>query len=80
MGVFNIPGGGMGVWGEGGGAPLGPPRDQGKPFYAWRNIWNGGGTTADVAASVEFLLSDRSSRTTGSVMTVDGGVAGAFPR
>jgi hypothetical protein len=25
-------------------------------------------------------LSDRSSRTTGSVIAVDGGVAGAFPR
>jgi enoyl-[acyl-carrier-protein] reductase (NADH) len=27
-----------------------------------------------------FLLSESSSRTTGSVIAVDGGVAGAFPR
>ncbi|NDA58453.1 MAG: SDR family oxidoreductase [Actinobacteria bacterium] len=54
--------------------------DQLEDFYASRNILKRRVTTADVAASVEFLLSDRSSRTTGSVMTVDGGVAGAFPR
>ena len=40
-----------------------------------RNILKRRVTTADVAASVGFS-SDRSSRTTGSVMTVDGGVAG----
>ncbi len=51
-----------------------------EDFYAARNLLKRRVTTADVAASVEFLLSDRSSRTTGSVMTVDGGVAGAFPR
>ena len=51
-----------------------------EDFYASRNLLKRRVTTADVAASVEFLLSDRSSRTTGSVMTVDGGVAGAFPR
>jgi NAD(P)-dependent dehydrogenase (short-subunit alcohol dehydrogenase family) len=51
-----------------------------EDFYAARNLLKRRVTTADVAASVEFLLSDRSSRTTGSVMTVDGGVAAAFPR
>ena len=35
---------------------------------------------ADVAESVAFLLSDRSRATTGCVVTVDGGVAAAFPR
>lgn len=49
-------------------------------FYASRNLLGRHVTTHDVAQSVAFLLSDRSSRTTGSVMTVDGGVAGAFPR
>ncbi len=61
-------------------AAHGIPPDQLEDFYASRNILKRRVTTADVAASVEFLLSDRSSRTTGSVMTVDGGVAGAFPR
>lgn len=51
-----------------------------EDFYASRNLLKRRVTTSDVAASVEFLLSDRSSRTTGSVLTVDGGVAGAFPR
>ncbi len=54
--------------------------EQLEDFYAARNLLKRRVTTADVAASVEFLLSDRSSRTTGSVLTVDGGVAGAFPR
>lgn len=51
-----------------------------EDFYASRNILGRRVTTADVAQSVAFLLSDRSSRTTGSVLAVDGGVAGAFPR
>lgn len=51
-----------------------------EDFYASRNLLGRRVTTMDVAESVAFLLSDRSSRTTGSVLTVDGGVAGAFPR
>ncbi|MFM9135560.1 MAG: SDR family oxidoreductase [bacterium] len=51
-----------------------------EDFYAARNILKRRVTTADVAASVAFLLSDASSRTTGAVIPVDGGVAGAFPR
>ena len=51
-----------------------------EDFYAARNILKRRVTTADVAASVSFLLSDASSRTTGAVLPVDGGVAGAFPR
>lgn len=51
-----------------------------EDFYASRNLLKQRVTTSDVAASVEFLLSERSSRTTGSVLTVDGGVPGAFPR
>ncbi len=61
-------------------AAHGIPADQLEEFYAARNILGRGVTTADVAESVAFLLSDRSSRSTGSVLTVDGGVAGAFPR
>jgi len=51
-----------------------------EDFYASRNLLGRHVTTKDVAQSAAFLLSDRSSRTTGSVLTVDGGVAGAFPR
>jgi len=51
-----------------------------EDFYASRNLLGRHVTTADVAQSAAFLLSDRSSRTTGSVLTVDGGVAGSFPR
>jgi rhamnulose-1-phosphate aldolase/alcohol dehydrogenase len=51
-----------------------------EDFYASRNLLGRRVTTGDVAQSVSFLLSDRSSRTTGSVLAVDGGVAGAFPR
>jgi NAD(P)-dependent dehydrogenase (short-subunit alcohol dehydrogenase family) len=51
-----------------------------EDFYASRNILHRQVTTSDVAASVAFLLSDQSSRTTGTVLAVDGGVAAAFPR
>jgi enoyl-[acyl-carrier-protein] reductase (NADH) len=34
----------------------------------------------DVARAAAFFLSDESSRTTGSVIAVDGGVSSAFPR
>lgn len=51
-----------------------------EAFYASRNILGRGVTTSDVAESVAFFLSERSSRSTGSVLAVDGGVANAFPR
>lgn len=51
-----------------------------EDFYANRNLLRRRVTTKDVASSVLFLLSDASSRTTGSVIPVDGGVAAAFPR
>lgn len=51
-----------------------------EEFYASRNLLGRHVTTVDVAQAAVFLLSDNSSRTTGSVLTVDGGVAGAFPR
>jgi rhamnulose-1-phosphate aldolase/alcohol dehydrogenase len=49
-------------------------------FYARRNILKTRVRSLDVAKSVEFLLSDDSSRTTGTVIPVDGGVAAGFPR
>ena len=51
-----------------------------EDFYASRNILKRRVTTSDVARTAAFLLSDASSRTTGAVIPVDGGVAGAFPR
>jgi len=54
--------------------------DELEDFYASRNILKRRVRTADVARTAAFLLSDASSRTTGAVVPVDGGVAGAFPR
>ena len=51
-----------------------------EDFYAARNLLNRRVTTVDVASSVAFLLSEKASRTTGCVITVDGGVSAAFPR
>jgi rhamnose utilization protein RhaD (predicted bifunctional aldolase and dehydrogenase)/NAD(P)-dependent dehydrogenase (short-subunit alcohol dehydrogenase family) len=54
--------------------------DQLEAFYASRNLLGREVTTGDVAEAVRFLVSPRSAATTGCVLTVDGGVAGAFPR
>ena len=51
-----------------------------EDFYASRNLLKARVRSVDVAQTVSFLLSDESSRTTGSVIAVDGGVAAAFPR
>jgi rhamnose utilization protein RhaD (predicted bifunctional aldolase and dehydrogenase)/NAD(P)-dependent dehydrogenase (short-subunit alcohol dehydrogenase family) len=51
-----------------------------EDFYAKRNLLKVHVRSEDVARSVAYLLSDESSRTTGSVIPVDGGVAGGFPR
>ena len=51
-----------------------------EDFYASRNLLHARVRSIDVAETAAFLLSDQSSRTTGSVIAVDGGVAGAFPR
>jgi rhamnulose-1-phosphate aldolase/alcohol dehydrogenase len=51
-----------------------------EDFYAQRNILKRNVRSEDVARAIEFLLSDDSSRTTGSVIPVDGGVVGGFPR
>lgn len=54
--------------------------DELEQFYAQRNILKRNVRAQDVAATIEFLLSDDSSRTTGAVIPVDGGVVGGFPR
>ena len=51
-----------------------------EDFYASRNLLKARVRSVDVANAVAFLLSEKSSRTTGSVVAVDGGVAAAFPR
>jgi rhamnulose-1-phosphate aldolase/alcohol dehydrogenase len=51
-----------------------------EDFYASRNILKARVRSEDVAHSVAYLLSDESSRTTGAVIAVDGGVSAAFPR
>jgi len=51
-----------------------------ETFYARRSLLGREVKASDVAESVAFLVSDRSRATTGCVLTVDGGVAAAFPR
>lgn len=54
--------------------------DRLETFYAERNLLRVPVDAADVAQAVLFLASDRSAKTTGAVLPVDGGVRGAFPR
>jgi rhamnulose-1-phosphate aldolase/alcohol dehydrogenase len=51
-----------------------------EEFYAQRNLLKVKISGDDVAEAVAFFVSDRSRATTGAVLTVDGGVAAAFPR
>ncbi|GAC1473176.1 MAG: bifunctional aldolase/short-chain dehydrogenase [Chloroflexota bacterium] len=61
-------------------AAHGIPMDDLEDFYAQRNLLKMTISGRDVAEAVAFLLSDRSRTTTGTVITVDGGVPAAFPR
>ena len=54
--------------------------DQVEDFYRKRNLLGVGIVPDDVAEAVLFLASDRSAKTTGCTLTVDGGVRDAFPR
>jgi rhamnulose-1-phosphate aldolase/alcohol dehydrogenase len=54
--------------------------DQLEEFYRRRNILGAPILPEDVAEAICFLASDRSSKTTGCTLTVDGGVKDAFPR
>jgi NAD(P)-dependent dehydrogenase (short-subunit alcohol dehydrogenase family) len=54
--------------------------DQLEDFYRKRNLLGARILPEDVAQAVLFLGSDRSAKTTGCTLTVDGGVKDAFPR
>ena len=49
-------------------------------FYARRTLTGSSITPQDQAEAVYFLLSDRSSKTTGQILPVDGGLVDAFLR
>jgi rhamnulose-1-phosphate aldolase/alcohol dehydrogenase len=54
--------------------------DQLEEYYRKRNILGVPILPEDVAEAILFLASDRSAKTTGCTITVDGGVKDAFPR
>jgi rhamnulose-1-phosphate aldolase/alcohol dehydrogenase len=56
------------------------PLDKLEEFYQQRNLLHTQVRAEDVAEAALFLASDRSSRTTGAMIPVDGGVGEAFPR
>jgi NAD(P)-dependent dehydrogenase (short-subunit alcohol dehydrogenase family) len=51
-----------------------------EEFYRRRNLLGASILPEDVAESVLFFASERSAKTTGCTLTVDGGVRDAFPR
>ncbi|HEY3411572.1 MAG TPA: bifunctional rhamnulose-1-phosphate aldolase/short-chain dehydrogenase [Armatimonadota bacterium] len=51
-----------------------------EEFYRKRNILQANVTAEDVAEAALFLASDRSAKTTGAMIPVDGGIKDAFPR
>ena len=54
--------------------------EQLEEFYRTRNLLSARILPEDVAQAVLFLACDRSAKTTGCTLTVDGGVKDAFPR
>ena len=61
-------------------AAQGIPVTELEEFYRKRNLLGVRILPEDVAEAVLFLASDRSAKTTGCTITVDGGVKDAFPR
>ncbi|MBI4339256.1 MAG: bifunctional rhamnulose-1-phosphate aldolase/short-chain dehydrogenase [Chloroflexi bacterium] len=58
----------------------GVPVEALEDFYRQRNLLQAFVTPRDVAEAVLWLAGDRSAKTTGCIITVDGGVPEAFPR
>ncbi|MEW6543687.1 MAG: bifunctional rhamnulose-1-phosphate aldolase/short-chain dehydrogenase [Nitrospirota bacterium] len=58
----------------------GVPVEKIEEYYASRNLLKTKVTAADVAEAVLFFASQRSAKTTGAMLPVDGGVKEAFPR
>ncbi len=58
----------------------GIPVDQVEDFYRRRTLLKVSVTAEDVAEAALFLAGDRSLKTTGAMLPVDGGVREAFPR
>ena len=58
----------------------GIPSQELKTYYQNRNLMKTAVLPKDVAEAVSFLISSKSSKTTGCILTVDGGVKEAFPR
>jgi NAD(P)-dependent dehydrogenase (short-subunit alcohol dehydrogenase family) len=54
--------------------------DQLEAFYQQRNLLHAQVTAEDVAEAALWLASDRSAKTTGAMIPVDGGLREAFPR
>ena len=55
-------------------------RERLASFYAGRTLMKTTVRAEDQAEAIAFLVTDRSSRTTGQVLAVDGGLHEAFPR
>ena len=55
-------------------------RDRLAEFYARRTLTHKPIRPADQAEAIYLLVTDRLSRTTGQILTVDGGLADAFLR
>jgi rhamnulose-1-phosphate aldolase/alcohol dehydrogenase len=61
-------------------AAYGIAPDQLEDYYRKRTVLGVNVTPADIAESIAFLASSKSAKTTGCLITVDGGVAAAFAR
>ncbi len=68
------------AWREGRARAYGIAVDELEEFYRRRTTLRVNVYPRDIAEAVLFFASDRSTKTTGGILTVDGGVAGAYVR